>query len=518
MAFFLTRRRALAGIAVVASSLLGAGTSALAASGEGFHVGSPELFDFAKLTAYAKALAAKPYVPPPVKARGLLDRIDFEEQIDIAYRPERTILPGTATPIRLFHLHKFAKEGVRVHVVEEGSAREILYNADLFTFGPKAAFAKKLPSDIGFAGFRILNPSLKGDWLAFQGASYFRSSGELNQYGMSARGLAIDSGLSPEEFPLFTHFYLEPMEGAVAVYALLDSASIAGAYRFVCREEKAVTMDVEARVFVRKEITRLGIAPLTSMFWYSELNRAGAPDWRPEVHDSDGLAMWTGGGERLWRPLNNPKAVMTNSFFDRTPKGFGLLQRDRKFESYEDDGVFYEKRPSVWVEPMSDWGEGVVQLVEIPTDAEIHDNIVAFWVPKEPAKRGVALGFSYRLHWTGEEPFVPAIARVVATRRGRGDKPAVVDKRGLVKYVIDFEGGEIAKYETGDAVEPVVSLSRGKVIEPYAIRVNTTDRWRIVFDLEAKGTAPLDMRAFLRRKSGEALSETWLCQHLPGVA
>ena len=182
-----------------------------------------------------------------------------------------------------------------------------LYNADLFTFGPKAAFAKQLPSDVGFAGFRILNPNLRGDWLAFQGASYFRSSGELNQYGLSARGLAVDAGLIPEEFPLFTHFYLAPAEDAVAVYALLDSVSVAGAYKFVCRKQKTVTMDIEARLFVRNDIKRLGIAPLTSMYWYSELNRAGAPDWRPEIHDSDGLAMWTGSGERLWRPLNNPQ-------------------------------------------------------------------------------------------------------------------------------------------------------------------------------------------------------------------
>ena len=180
--------------------------------------------------------------------------------------------------------------------------------------------------------------------------------------------------------------------------------------------------------------------------------------------------------------------------------------------------MFYKRRPSVWVEPLSDWGEGAVQLVEIPTDAEIHDNIVAFWVPKEPAKVGEDFAFSYRLHWTGEEPFVPPIARVVATRRGRGDKPAVVDKQGLIKYVIDFKGGEIAKYETGDAVEPVITLSRGKVLNPYAVRVNTTDKWRIVFDLKADGADPIDMRAYLRKTSGEALTETWLCQHHPGVA
>jgi glucans biosynthesis protein len=252
------------------------------------------------------------------------------------------------------------------------------------------------------------------------------------------------------------------------------------------------------------------------MFWYSELNRKGAPDWRPEVHDSDGLAIWTGAGERLWRPINNPPRVMSNSFLDRTPKGFGLLQRDRRFENYEDDGVFYNKRPSVWVEPLNDWGAGAVQLVEIPTDAEIHDNIGAFWVPAEPATQGKALAFDYRLHWVGEEPYVPPVARVVASRRGRAGRPAEVQKTGI-KFAIDFAGGEVAKYETTDGLLPVITASRGKIVELYAVRVNTTDKWRIVFDLDAEGPEPVDLRAYLKTKDGAALTETWLSQYFPGA-
>ena len=519
MTFLLSRRHALAVTAAASLSPLGPARPALARN-EGLDLGTAEPFDFNRLTADARSLAAKPYVPPLVRAREMLERIDFDAQMDSTYRPDRTIMADTATPIRLFHPHRYAKEGVRIHLLDNGSAREIIYHPDLFTFGPKAAFAKGLPPDVGFAGFRVLNRDMPGDWLAFQGASYFRSSGEFNQYGLSARGLAIDTGVPPEEFPLFTELYFEPAGDALMVYALLDGPSATGAYRFLCRRQKTVTMESEARLFARKTIERLGIAPLTSMFWYSELNRAAAADWRPQIHDSDGLAIWTGDGERLWRPLNNPKAMMTSSFFDRAPKGFGLLQRDRNFEDYQDDGVFYEKRPSAWVEPLGDWGKGTVMLIEFPTDDEIHDNIVAFWVPKEPAEAGDQLVFSYRLHWTGEEPFMPPLARVVATRRGRGGIPGVADRRpfdGRIKYVVDFEGGDIAKYRSGDPVEPVVSVSRGKVIEPYAIRVNTTDRWRIVFDLKAEGSAPVEMRAYLRKKEGEALTETWLCQHPLGL-
>lgn len=509
----LTRRRALGAIAT--SPLI---LAALNADASALELAAPEPFDFDKLAARAETLAREPYRPATVPAAQTLDKIDFEQAIEINYRPEQTIWADSETPIRLFHPHKFAKEPVRVFLVDQGAAREVIYTADLFTFGPKAAFAQTLPHDVGFAGFRVLNPHKIGDWLAFQGASYFRSSGELEQYGLSARGIAIDTALpSPEEFPRFTEFFVERDGPSVNVYALLDGPSVTGAYRIHCRKDGVVTTEVDARLFARTDIKRLGIAPLTSMFWYSELNRAGAPDWRPEVHDSDGLALWTGNGERLWRPLNNPNRVMTSSFSDRAPKGFGLLQRDRGFANYEDDGVFYERRPSVWVEPLGDWGEGAVQLVEIPTDAEIHDNIVAYWVPNNPVKAGDRLDYRYRLYWTKDAPFLPQIGQVVASRRGRGGRPAEVDKLGLVKYAIDFEGGDLATFESGDAVEPVVSVSRGEVLHPYALRVNTTNKWRLIFDLKADGTDPVEMRAYLRKTAGEPLTETWLAQHLPGV-
>jgi periplasmic glucans biosynthesis protein len=518
MSLHFTRRGVLAALAAQLIAVRAAGRIADAGT-LGLELAAPQPFTFENLAAQAQELSRQPYAPSTIPAESILDQIDFEQAIEINYRPDQTIWADSETPIRLFHPHKFAKEPVRIYLVDGGAAREVLYSADLFTFGPKAEFAKTLPQDVGFAGFRVLNPHAMGDWIAFQGASYFRSSGELQQYGLSARGIAIDTALStPEEFPRFTSFYIARDGAAVIVHALLDGPSITGAYRIVCRKEKVVTTEVEARLFVRNDINRLGIAPLTSMFWYSELNRAGAPDWRPEVHDSDGLSLWTGNGERLWRPLNNPPTAITSSFFDRSPKGFGLIQRDRSFADYEDDGVFYEKRPTVWVEPIGDWGEGAVQLAELPTDAEIHDNIVAYWVPKQAVNAGDALNFSYRIYWTGEEPFPPSTGRVVATRRGRGGRPAEVDKQGLIKYVIDFEGGDLAKYVSGDPVEPVISVSRGKVIEPYAIRVNTTDKWRIVFDLKVEGTDPVDMRAFLRKKDGTPLTETWLAQHLPGVA
>ena len=225
--------------------------------------------------------------------------------------------------------------------------------------------------DLGLAGFRVYN---RVDWdrdmFSFLGASYFRAVGASKQYGLSARGLAIDTGMDrAEEFPAFRRFWLErPTADATALtlYALLDSPSITGAYRFVIAPGDTTTMQVETRLFPRRPIERLGIAPMTSMFQCGENDRRVADDFRLEIHDSDGLALWTGTGEWIWRPVLNPHYVRVNSFLDDNPRGFGLLQRDREFDHYQDDGTFYNKRPSLWVEPLGNWGKGLVQLVEFP--------------------------------------------------------------------------------------------------------------------------------------------------------
>jgi glucans biosynthesis protein len=213
--------------------------------------------------------------------------------------------------------------------------------------------------------------------------------------------------------------------------------------------------------------------------------------------------------------LNNPGTVRTNSFFDHNPQGFGLLQRDRAFHNYEDDGVFYDRRPSLWVEPQGDWGEGAVQLVEIPTDDEIHDNIVAYWVPKEPVKAGSEWSFKYRLHWLADEPYPPTeVGRVRHTRLGIGGVPGQPRPKGVRKFVIDFEGGPLDALEKLDEVEPVISTSRGKIDNDYALQIVGTKSWRAFFDLDAEGAEPVDLRCFLRLDD-RTLTETWLFQYLP---
>jgi len=394
---------------------------------------------------------------------------------------------------------------------------------------PADSPARKLPRGSGFAGFRFQESRSgdqakldwrKNDWVAFLGASYFRAIGDLYQYGLSARGIAIDVAQAgkPEEFPNFTHFYFETpadKSDTVVVYAVLDGPSIVGAYKFIMRRGADVVMDVDCALFLRQDVGRLGIAPATSMQWYSEAVKGTGADWRPEVHDSDGLAIWNGNGEHIWRPLNNPARITASAFGDNNPRGFGLLQRDRNFDHYQ-DGVHYERRPSLWVEPLEGWGEGSVQLIEIPTDDEIHDNIVAMWVPKAKAAAGSSYRLRYRLHWMKDEPFPSPLARCVATRLGNGGQPGQARPQNVRKFMVEFKGAPLEKLAFGELPEAVLSSSRGSFsyIFTEAVPNGVAGHWRAQFDLTVDGDDPVDLRLYLRHKN-RTLSETWLYQYQP---
>lgn len=512
-------------LAAMSASLLPPAARAALANAVNDHgtirLGPPQDFSFDGLTALARKNATQPYKAPQSRAAQLIKGIDFDAAQKIKFRPDHALWahgPGP-DPVSFFHLNKYSADPVVLHVVEGGQAREILYGPDYFDYSVSGLNPKAL-ANLGFAGFRVMDGRDRPtDWLAFQGASYFRSSGQDGQYGASARGIAIDTATAtPEEFPRFSQFWLESSGPVIGIYALLEGPSITGAYRFdaMKNEDGTVVMNVHCVLFFRADIARLGVAPLTSMYWYGENERRKAADWRPEIHDSDGLALWTGKGERIWRPLIDPPQVMTNSFTDENPRGFGLMQRDRDFEDYQDDGAFYNKRPGIWVEPKGAWGKGEVQLVEIPTSDEIHDNIVAYWRPDDEIKRGGSLSFNYRLYWQDSVPAYPAtIAKVVATRLGVGGIPGQIpaprDKR---KFVVDFTGGPLMQMQQRYDVKPVVSASRGTIDNSYVIKVVGTDRWRAFFDLDAPGSAPVNLRMFLRL-GDKTLSETWIYQYFP---
>ncbi len=491
-------------------------------------LGAAEPFSFDLLKAKAKAMAAQPFQPPMRPAPEIVAKLNYEQWGKITFNTAEALFadgPGRF-PVTFFHLGMFFAKSVDMLVVADGECREIIYSQSMFNV-PSDSPARQLPKGIGFAGFRLQEPrgaSLdwrRNDWVAFLGASYFRAIGELYQYGQSARGIAIDVAVAgrDEEFPDFTKFYIETPAGdsdTVVLYALLDGPSVTGAYRFAMTRHAGVLMDIDHTLHLRKDVSRLGIAPLTTMYWFSETVKDKAIDWRPEVHDSDGLAMWTGSGERLWRALNNPERTTASAFSDHSPKGYGTLQRDRVFDHYL-DGVYYDRRPSVWVEPEGDWGAGSVQLVEIPTDDEIHDNVVAMWVPAEPASAGKSYAYKYKMHWLADEPYPAPLARCVATRLGRGGQPGQPRPPGVRKFMVEFLGGPLESLPFGVTPEADIWMSRGKLGSyklTEAVPDGVSGHWRTQFDLIVDGNDPVELRLFLKN-GGQVLTENWLFQYHP---
>jgi glucans biosynthesis protein len=487
---------------------------------KGLVFGPAKAFGLSQLQGYAKKLASQPYKAPYRPPAELLRRVNYDSVQKIHFRSEAALWHGAATyPVAFFHMANYSGEPVTIHAVRDGVAREILYSPDYFDYGTSGVDPRPL-AKLGFPGFRVMDSqTAPTDWLAFQGASYFRSSGEDAQYGASARGIAINTALqSVEEFPRFSQFWLEENGPVITIYALLEGPSVTGAYKFDTVKHGGTVMNVHCDLYFRADITRLGVAPLTSMYWYGENQRDKASDWRPEVHDNDGLAIANGRGERVWRPLINPPQIQTNSFMDENPKGFGLMQRDRLFDDYQDDSAFYNKRPSIWIEPKGKWGKGAVQLVEIPTADEIHDNIVVYWRPDAPVASGDSLSFDYRLTWQDDEPAFPkTLARVVATRIGRGSGAASnIGAGNRRRFVVDFQGGALSAMAPRFDITPVLDTSSGKIDGAFVIKVVGTDRWRAEFDLlpdpAVDGKKPVDMRCFLRL-GNKVLSETWIYQY-----
>jgi glucans biosynthesis protein len=483
-------------------------------------------FDYAWLKGRARALAETPYVSHEGELPERLKNLTWDEFMQISFDPEHAFWQDDKSLFRaeLFHLGLYYTTPVTIYELEDGKARELDYTSDLFKYGTSGIKGDDLPKDLGFAGFRF---SYHTDWtrnvIAFLGASYFRAVGGAMQYGLSARGLAVDTAqMRDEEFPLFTHFWLEkprPGSDTATVYALLDSPSITGAYRFDIRPGQTLTMMVDAALYPRKPIERLGVAPVTSMYLSGENDRRMAYDWRPEIHDSDGLAIHNGNGEWIWRPLENPPMLRFNTFTDRDPRGFGLFQRDQDFDHYQDDGVFYDKRPSLWVEPVGDWGAGAVTLVEIPTIDETFDNIVVFWNPATPVEAGQELLFSYKLYW-GTNPPVPGnLAHVVDTFTGLGG--VIGQKRNYYskRFAVDFAGGDLAMIAKDAEITPVLSASTGRVELTSVRPQHAIQGFRAMFDVVPPDDtqSPIDLRLHLEA-DGRRISETWIYQMTPPPA
>ncbi|AIC13398.1 glucan biosynthesis protein [Xylella fastidiosa subsp. morus] len=491
-------------------------------------LGQSQRFDYEWLKERARALAATPYhsrkrvLPTP------LERLSWDQYQSIRYRQDHALWADSDAhfQVKFFHLGLYFHSPVRMYEVVDGMAQELAYDPAAFDYGSSGLNGKGLPKDLGFAGFRLnTRKDIDRDFAAFLGASYFRAVGQEGQYGQSARGLAVNTGSSgPEEFPDFIAYYLEqPTADAdtVVMYGLLDSPSIAGAYRFSITHADVLRMDIDSALYPRETIERLGIAPCTSMYQVGENDRRMGWDWRPEIHDTDGLFLWTGNGEWIWRPLCNPLHLRFNMFLDNNPRGFGLLQRDRDFDHYQDDGVFYEKRPCLWVEPKHGWGEGSVQLVEIPTFDETFDNIVAFWNPRNKPHPGQELLFGYRLYWGAFPPVSSSLAYCVATRTGLGGVVGQKRKYFSWRFAVDFVGGKLAALARVHdvSVEPVLHMTRGRPEIVSARPLHEIRGYRVMFDVVPleDSAQQIDIRLYLRDTNGEPLTETWLYQWVPPI-
>lgn len=471
----------------------------------------------------ARELSRHGYEAPAEALPETLKTIGYDAYRDVRFRPEKAIWrkEDLGFEIQLFPTAYIYKTPVEIFLVEDGRIRRLRANRSLFDFGPLEG---EIPrgARVGFSGFRIHAPLNRRDrydeFLVFQGASYFRGVGKGHSYGLSARALALNTtGPGDEEFPLFRSFWIErpETEQAITVHALLDGPSVTGAYTFVIRPGAETVVDTDAVLFPRRELANVGLAPLTSMFLKDTHDPNGPLDFRPSVHDSDGLAIWNGRDERLWRPLRSPAAVAISAFGDRDPKGFGLVQRARRFEDYEDLEAHYEQRPSGWVTPSAGWGEGAVELVEIPTAFEYFDNIVAYWRPEAPLAAGQAHGFSYRLSWCDDAP-ASDLLTVHKSRIGAGSHA------GWVRFVIDFAGdpGRSLEKVAGNsailsdapsfAVPDIdLSASGGAVLYPVVQLNPHVSGARVTFELDPRGSREIELRLTLT-SGGERASETWL--------
>lgn len=466
-------------------------------------------FNFGPVEQMASQLAASPY-KESASTNNEMKNLDYDHYRALRADKDTALWREGKG---LFHVEFFPAgfiydKPVSISVVDNGQVTPVTISPDQFDFSDTGL--KTPPKKLDLAGFKLTFPLNRPDKfdeiIAFLGASYFRAIGRGEVYGASARGLAIDTGIGrPEEFPAFRAFWLvKPADDAqdMVVLALLDSPGAAGAFSFTIHPGARTVIDTHVVLYARQDVELLGIAPLTSMYFAGKTSPP-RDDYRPEIHDSDGLYMLTGKGEHIWRPLDNPSALAISSFADTNPRGFGLMQRERSFTQYQDTAAKLEDRPSLWVEPVGDWGDGQVRLVEIPSKSETNDNIVAFWVPRWPVKKGNRFESSYRLSALSDDAALSPLGRVVATRAGA--VPYAPKQRRLV---VEFAGGELASLLPEQPVTASVSLKGGKVTRTYVEALPAQGTWRMFIDFQPDEGKAVDLRAFLVLR-GQTLTETF---------
>ncbi len=476
-------------------------------------------FGFDRVIRRARDLAAMPFVEAsPVLPAGIRG-LDYDSWRDIRFKPDRAIPLAGVQGFRLetFHLGFLYQRAITVNLIQKGIDSPVLYSSNFFDYG-RLKLEEALPIDIGFAGFRLHyplnNPHVFDEAISFLGASYFRFLGRDQKYGLSARALCVEAGTGKESFPFFREFWLEGsavFDGRATIYALLDGEAATGAFRFDLTPGQETIVDVDATLFPRRAGVKFGLAPLTSMFLTGENDHRVRDGFRAELHDSDGLLMLSGDDEWIWRPLANPASERTTSFLDRGVKGFGLMQRDRTFESYQDLELAYESRPSYFVEPKGDWGSGRVELIELPSPDESNDNIVASWIPSVALEPLKPFSYAYRLTASLDNPRLSPSGRAVNTFTAPSHAlgSAEKDAPGRRRFIVDFAGGDLAYYAADPSqAEVVATASHGTVLRASVATNPHIDGIRAMFDVVVKPGETSDLRAYLR-SGARSLTETW---------
>lgn len=455
----------------------------------------------------ARTLAETRFQPLQAVPDELLS-LNYDQYRSIRYRKGAAVWGGTPTrfSIEFFAPGSLYDTGVDVSIVENGQVLPIPLDEDAFE-GVSDEIGDILTSIAKVAGFRLhysFNDDYQDEFVVFQGASYFRAVSQGQSYGLSARGLAIDvAEPSGEEFPVFRKFWIErPSSRAdsIVVHALLDSPRVTGAYRFGIYPGAPTRMDVEATLFARSELDHIGIGTLTSMYTFGSMDTAELPDYRSAVHDSNGLAIINGRGEHIWRPLNNPRALQVSAFMDYNPQGFGLMQRHRSLDDYQDMEANYHRRPSAWIRPIGNWGAGHVALVEIPTPSEFNDNIVAYWRPATPLEPGKPFQFAYHMSWPDERPLPAGLSRVA--RSAYGLKLA----QSHPQMVIDYS--DLPPDTVVSEISVDVSLSAGVVLETI-VQPNHLNGARVIITFDPEGASMSEIRA-RPVYQGRTIGEIWL--------
>jgi glucans biosynthesis protein len=485
----------------------------------GIFVAAPAAaFEFQTVIDKAKELAANPY-KEPASIPKFMKELSYSEYQNIRFKPEKSLWQESHSRFQVMLMSPglFYKNAVTINIIDSTGTHRLPYRRNYFTF-TNPELEKRIPDDLGYAGFKLTWPLQKKEeqnqFMVFAGASYFRAVGRKNSFGLSFRGAALDTGLpTGEEFPSFVEYWLvrpAPDARTMVVYALLDSKSMTGAYSFTITPGATTTANVKATIFPRKELELLGMAPLTSMFYFGENTGRPRGEWRRQVHDSDGLLINNGStDEWLWRPLLNPKKLQIDYFQTENVRGFGLIQRDTDFRDYLDNEAHYQKRPSAWVEPRGDWGSGKVVLVELPSPDETNDNIVAFWTPSGKVTPEKPITLQYLLKAGDDSISGEKMGSVINTLVGDGNRIGGGSSAGAYRIIVDFAGGTLTKISPRSRLKASVSAQGdSKILDQYVEYVPALRCWRLSILAKPAENGPLLLRAFLQ-KDKETLTETW---------